>query len=77
MSELWDQLNHPNRHEDAPLSTYDAVAWALICNDGWYEPRVREKIKLLSDQQIKQLLLALRRHQVNPFIAVAIGELLA
>lgn len=79
MSELWDRLNDPDRFEGAAKSTYDAVVWSLIWNDGWYDPAVRKRLVNFSDPEIGQLIAALRRHKdrVNPFIVAALKDMLS
>jgi hypothetical protein len=78
VGELWDKLNDPDRFEGATKSTYDAVVWSLIWDDGWYDERVRRRLNDFSDPQLKQLIVALCRHKdrINPYIIAAIKDLL-
>lgn len=74
VGKLWEILNNPERNRDAPQSTYDAVVWSLIYNDGWYDKAVRNRIGQLSQAQRKELIAALMRKRINPFIVAAIKK---
>lgn len=76
IGKLWWQLNEPDRFEHAAKSTYDAVVWSLIHNDGWYDDRVYQRIGEFSDHQIADLLGVLKKHRVNPFVVAAIRDLM-
>jgi len=67
---LWDVLNNPARYSDAAQSTYDAIEWSLIYNDGLRNPRVRSanlrRLSQLSDRQLKHLISVLERQGCRP-----------
>jgi hypothetical protein len=67
---LWDALNNPARHNDTAQSTYDAVEWSLVHNNGLRNPQVRSanlrRLSLFSDRQLKRLIGVLAKRGCAP-----------
>ena len=77
---LWEALNDPRlqtleRGGDAPQTTYDALLWSLIDNNGWAGPRRADnqrRLTQLSDRQLQELVAALRRKNCDPVLIAEI-----
>jgi hypothetical protein len=72
---LWDELNDRRRFPEAPNATYDALVWSLIYNrhpTAAVRAGNRHRLAQLSQQQLQDLIAALKRNNCDPALIAEI-----